>query len=97
MNIAPGASRLPGAEVHEVGGGQPEVDDVETVFEQAVGERRQQLRARRAHVACDDDPLRADRLHEDRESDPEGMGDLDVELIGDGPSDVVGLDDGGER
>ncbi len=46
-----------GTEVHEVGGSQPEVDDVETVLEQAVGERRQQLRTRRAHVAGDDDPI----------------------------------------
>ena len=85
------------AEVHQVGGGQPQIDDVETVFEQAVAERRQQLRAGRAHVAGDDHPVGAGRLHENCEPDAQRVCDLDIELIGHGPSDVVGLDDGGQR
>ena len=48
-------------EVHQVGRGEADVDHVEAVLEQALRERVEQLRSRRAHVAGDDDPARLRR------------------------------------
>ena len=57
VNIAPGASRRAGGEVHEVGGGQAEVDDVDPLGRDALGEGRRQLHPGRSHVAGDEDLL----------------------------------------
>ena len=59
-------------------------------LEHAVGERVDQRRARRAHVAADEQLVGAG---EAGEGDAERVGDLGVELIGNGAADVVGLDD----
>ena len=80
-----------GGEVHQVGRGQPEVDDVDALLEHAVGERVDQLRAGRAHVAADEHPIGAST--EAGEADTERVRDLGVELIGHRAPDVVGLDD----
>ncbi len=80
-----------GRVVHQVGRGEPDVDDVDALVEHAAGERIDQRRPRRAHVAADDDLVGTD---EGGEADSEGMGHVSIELIGDRAADVVRLDDG---
>ena len=85
-----GRIELAGGEVEQVGRGQAEVDDVDTLFEHAAGECVDELGTGRAHVATDQDPR---CVGEAGEADPQRVGDVGVELIGDGAADVVRLDD----
>ncbi len=78
--------------VHQIGRGEPDVDDVDAVLDEPAGERLDQRRPRRAHVAGDDH--RRCGADERGESDPEGVGHVGVELVGNGAADVVRLDDG---
>ena len=80
VNIAPGPVERPGGEVQEVGGAEPEIDDVDALLEHALGERRDELHAGRPHVPGDDHPI---GRGEAGEGDPDGMGDARVELVGD--------------
>ena len=94
VNIAPGASRLPGGEVDEVGRGQTEIDDVDALLVDTTNERLDEFRARRAHVATDEHSRGVDKPGK---GDAEGVGDVDVELLGDGAPYVIRLDDDVEQ
>jgi hypothetical protein len=83
-----------GGEVDEIGRHEADVDDVHPLHHHPLGECGHELHARRAHVPANED---AWRLGELGEGDPEGVGDLRIQLVGDGPTDVVGLDDLLER
>ncbi len=62
-----------------------------------VGEGLDQPRAGLAHVPADDAAVRAVGADDDLgEGGPQGVGDVGVELVWHGATDVVGLDDGGE-
>ena len=58
VNIAAGDVERAGGEVHEVGRRQPEVDDVDALLHHPAGERVDQLRAGRTHVAADEHTVR---------------------------------------
>ena len=59
VNIAAGRLEAAGGVVDEVGRGQAEVDDVEALRRDAVGERGGELDAGRPHVARHEDARRA--------------------------------------
>ena len=61
-----------------------------TALVKAVSEGRREFGTRRTHVPGHDRDL---RLCEDGERDSERVSDLGVELIGNRPTNVVGLDD----
>ena len=69
VNIAPGASSLPGREVDEVGRAQPDVGDVGARERRALDERGGERHRRRPHVVADDQLLRAGEVRE-RVADP---------------------------
>ena len=83
-----------GGEVAEVGGGQPEVDDVGAGDQRALGEGGDQRLGRRAGVAADE---HAGRPGERHEGVADAAGDRFVELVGIDPANVIGLEDGVER
>ncbi len=90
MNIAPGSVEGASGVVDEIGTGEAEVDDVDTLLEHAPGEGIDQFGARGAHVAGDEHSAGA---AEAGESDAERIGHIGVELVGDGAAYVVRLDD----
>jgi hypothetical protein len=79
-----------GGVIQHVGRGEAEVDHVEPLFVHTSGERRDELLTRRAHVASDQHAV---ALAHGGEADPEGVRDISMELVGNGASDVVRLDD----
>ena len=85
-----GAVELAGREVEQVRGRQPEVDDVDALGEHPAGEGVDELGSRRPHVPGDEDLVGSG---EAGEGDPDGVGDVGVELIGHRAADVVRLDD----
>ena len=91
MNIAPGRIERACCEVHQVGRRQTEVDDIDSLLQNATDERVDELGARRSHVATDQ---HAGRLGESGKSDTERVCDIGVELIGDGATHIVRFDDG---
>src|SRR5690606_25928337 len=74
---------------------QAEVDDVEALGHDAVGEGRGEADAAGAHVTADQHPLGAFGPFEDEpgERRADGPGGGLVELVGGGAADVVGLED----
>ncbi len=83
-----------GGEVDQVGRGQAEVDDVDTLLEDTADEGVDELGPGRTHVATDQDPW---RVGEAGEAHTQGVSDVGVELIGDGATHVVRHDDGIEH
>ena len=81
---------LAGRVVDEVGGGEPQVDDVDALGGRALGERARELDARLAHVARHDD-ARGSREAGERGTDAPGH--VGVELVGHRAPYVVGLED----
>jgi hypothetical protein len=81
--MAPGASMPAGGEEHEIGGGQAQVDDVEPLPGDALGEGGGELLTGGAHVAGDEDPLGAVGGHaEAGEGGTDGPpAELGVELV----------------
>ena len=79
-----------GGVVHQVGRDEPEVDDVDAHLHRAASERVDELGpdGRMSRPTS----TRAG-AGEAREPDPERVGDLGVDLVGNGAPDVVGLDD----
>ena len=90
VNIAPGASSVPGREVDDVGGAQPDVGDVGPGQRRALDERRRERSGRRPHVAAHDDVLRAGEV---RERVADAPRERLVDLVGIDPAYVVGLED----
>ena len=82
-------------EVHEVGRGQAEVDDVEALRSHAVRERSREPDAGGPHVPTDEHAVGASCRpgHEHRERLADGPGDALIELVGGDAADVVGLED----
>jgi len=84
------AVEVAGCEVHHVRRGQPDVDHVDALAADAVGEGGHEGRPGRSHVAADEQlgrPGVAGERHAQR------AGHRFVELVGDRPADVVRLDD----
>ena len=86
----PGPVAVAGGEVHEVRRRQADVDDVDALAEHPVGERGDELGARRTHVPADQHLVGVGVAGE---GDTECPGHISVELIRNGAADVVGLDD----
>ena len=86
----PGHVEHAGGVVHEIGRGETDVDDVDTLLHHAPSEGLDEFGPRRPHVAGDDHLVGGGECGE---SDTECVRDLSIELVGNGPSDVVGLDD----
>jgi hypothetical protein len=86
---------LAGGVVHEIGRHEAEVDDVEPLALDAVGERGHEVHARRAHVAAHQHPLGTTGLAggEPSERGADRAGRVGVELVGGDATDVVGLED----
>jgi hypothetical protein len=84
-------------EVHEVGRGEPEVDDVDALVGDALGEGPGQLDTGRAHVATDEDRallgIGGVCGGELSERGADGVGLRRIELVGHDAADVVGLED----
>ena len=90
-----GRVELAGGEVHEVGGRQPEVDDVDALGADAVGEGRRQLHARRGACRVRRAPASAPPTWpatKTAKASPTARA-TGVELVGRGAPDVVGLED----
>ena len=91
-----GAGHVEGAggEVEHVRAGQPDVDDVEAVRGDAVGEGRRQLGRRRAHVVADHDDagLRRLRAQQPGQRRADLADQARVDLLADDAADVVRLD-----
>ena len=79
-----------GGEVHHVRRRQPDVDHVDALAAHAVGERVDQGRAGRSHVAADEQLVGPGVAGEGH---AEGAGDIGVQLVRHRAADVVGLDD----
>ena len=69
VNIAPGASSVPGREVDDVGRAQPDVGHVGARERRALDERGGERLRRRPHVVADDHLLGAGEVRE-RVADP---------------------------
>ena len=76
--------------VHEIRRGEADVDDIDALLHHSPSEGIDEFGPGRPHVACDDHLVGGG---ERGESDSECVRDLSVELVGNGASDVVGLDD----
>ena len=77
-------------EVEEVGGGQPEVDDVDAFARHSLGESGGQGGRRRPAIAAEDDLRRVEEAGAGR---PQAAGDFVVDLRWVQPADVVRLED----
>ena len=77
-------------EVHQIGRGEADVDDVGPLLSHPARELLGEFHARSAHVARDDDAV---GVGEPGEADPERMRDIGVHLLGNGATDVIRLDD----
>ncbi len=80
-----------GGEVDQVGRRQPEVDHVDALLEHTPDEGIDELGPRGAHIATDQ---HSRSIGESGEADTECVGDLGVELIGNGATHIVRFDDG---
>ena len=81
---------LPGGVIEQVARGEAEVRDAHAVRECTALERIHELWPARAHVVGHDDVA---RFRERGERDTEGIGRLCVQLVRDGATNVVRLDD----
>ena len=75
---------------------QAEVDDVEALARDALGERADELDAGGPHVAADEDPVPCavgSSATKRAKAAPIALDELGVELVGHGAPDVVGLED----
>ncbi len=79
--------------VEHVGGAQADIDHVETLRQHPVPERRGELLAVGAHVPADRDRTRPGTTDEAGEGATDGPRAVGVELVGNRPSHVVGLED----
>ena len=78
-------------EVHHLGADEADVDDVGAAVAGALDRGRVQLGRRQAHVAPDRHAVRLEDLDVGAGG---AVGAVGVELVGDEPADVVGLEDG---
>ena len=83
-----------GGVVHHVGRAQPDVDDVDTVFERTVAERLGELLPFGTHVVTHDHRALALAGNEAGEGTTDRLGAIGGELVGHRATHVVGLEDG---
>ena len=82
---------MEGSEVHLLGAGEADVDDVDAGIHQAFGQRLLERLAGQAHIAADHD---AARLEEFAIGAADAAGNIFVEFVTQPAPDVVGLEAG---